>query len=94
MSSKQQRETFDAIQWDGMKETATAFFGMNVLDPNVESMDYFCDEEGILYHNPESNVKYIITPGDWLVKSINGDIITLSDKQFNNEYDIIDEYPA
>ncbi len=89
-----QRETFDCVQWDGLKETALAFFGMNVLDHGIKDLEYFFDESnGYLYSQPDPYVTWVVEVGMWLIKQGN-DILERSDDQFNDEYDIIDEYPA
>lgn len=96
-------EIVDAVEWDGLKETALAFFGMDVLEESSECPFYLNDEldlfEKKFCNCPECdyNAGHPVERVDlylWLLRNENGDIWTMTDEQFNNEYDIIDEYPA
>jgi len=93
-TNNKQRETFDCIQWDGLKETALAFFGMDVLDKGLKDSKYFYDESNaaLLEQSPYESVP--IPNGWWLIKKESGEVYSMCEGQFNDQYDIIDEYPS
>jgi hypothetical protein len=91
---KKNTETVDCVQWDGLKETALAFFGMDVLENQAEGRHYFFNEpEGkLIEFFPDGALSVPI--GWYLVKNENGTTRTMCEDLFNDQYEIIDEYPA
>jgi hypothetical protein len=91
MADNQTLETFDVVQWDGLKETALAFFGMPVLD--VGERYHFDEAAGTLiefFHDGS----WAVPLGWYLVKDQFGQVSTICEESFNDQYDIIDEYRA
>jgi hypothetical protein len=95
-------ETVDAVQWDGLMATALAFFGMDVLKDRSECCFLFTSNG--LFQKDDCNCPdctydgghpdRLVPLSDWILRDEIGNVWTMTDKQFNNEYDIIDEYPA
>lgn len=78
-------ETVDVVRWDGLKETALAFFGMEVLNELGENPFTFDDHLWIYGQ--------MVPIGWYIVKEPTG-ILDMCPEEFNRQYEIIDEYPA
>lgn len=86
-------ETVDAVQWDGLKETALAFFGMPVYEVEENSgCAYFFDHKDLWYKSGFDD--QLVPIGWYLVKDANGEVLDMCPEEFNRQYEIIDEYPA
>lgn len=84
-------ETVDAVQWDGTKETALAFFGMQVLSVDDPSCSYYFIGNDLWY---KSGIEDQIVPIGWYLVDEDAGILDMCPEEFNRQYEIIDEYPA
>lgn len=89
-------ETVDAVQWDGLKETALAFFGMDVLEAEDSfGCSHFFDGKDLWTRSNHMDLDDVRVPIGWyLIREANGTVIDICPEKFNEQYDIIDEYPA
>lgn len=95
--SKQKRETYDVVQWDGLKETALAFFGMSVIEDKPSGWGWKYEEiSGELwwYDDQDDDSSFHVNIGEWITRGKDLHISVKTEEEFNNEYEIIDEYPA
>lgn len=87
-------ETVDCVQWDGLKETALAFFGMDVLEAeDTFGCNHFFDGRN-LWSRSNNELDDLMVPIGWFIVKENGTTIDMCPEQFNDQYEIIDEYPA
>lgn len=96
MSGKK-REIFDVVQWDGLKETALAFFGMSVIEDMPSSWGWKYEEiKGELWwYDPEDDdSSFHVKIGEWIIRGNDLHVSVKTEKEFYNQYEIIDEYPA
>lgn len=86
-------ETVDVVQWDGLKETALAFFGMDVLEVKPCTRYYFFNERDnqLIETFPDGSLS---VPIGWYLVKEGIRTRTMCEELFNDQYEIIDEYPA